>query len=242
MNNNFKQKLNAIKGSNPMPRVKTDPETLIEINLLLQRLYKCSIDFKLDYGIKWMNGLEKYVQDKEGRTNSKWFNDHLARGHVVEVELFGHFNRELTFPHPCVVLYDGSYNQNSGWMLVAPISTSRFNDGSDFTVDVTVADGLKHDCGVCIDSIQVIDKRRVLFQHELPNKNKSKVSPTKLDEIDICITKNYLPEKFKKQCDIERDLSDEKLSHDATKAQLEALKEKYAELEEKFEKSLEKSL
>ena len=61
------------------------------------------LDYKLDYGIKWMVGLQKYLEDKDTRT-IKWFNNHLSRGHVVEAELFGHFNKELTFAHPCVVL------------------------------------------------------------------------------------------------------------------------------------------
>ncbi|ODA09269.1 hypothetical protein A7312_26750 [Paenibacillus polymyxa] len=181
-----------------------------------------------------MSGLEKYVEDKEDRFSTKWFNDHLSRGHIVEVELFGHVNKELTFAHPCVVLFDGSYsNESGGWMLVAPISTPRYQDGGDFTVDITELDGIKHNSGVCIDAIQVIDKRRVLYQHELADKNKSKIRTEKLDEIDFSILKYYLPKLNEKLLDIEQELAQEKLAHEQTKEELIELRKINKELEEK---------
>jgi mRNA-degrading endonuclease toxin of MazEF toxin-antitoxin module len=232
----FKKKLAGLDGVNPIHKIKTDVECVIEIRELIEKLYKCMLTYKIDYGIKWLSGLQRYVDDKEDILKStKWFKDHLARGHVVEVDLFGHFNKELTFAHPCVVLFDGSYdNNNGGWMLVAPISTPRYNDNNDFTVNVGVIDGLKHDSGVCIDSIQVIDKRRVLFQHDLPDKTKSKIRPEKLTEIDLKILEYYLPETFKKYNENDNALSKEKADHDQTKKELDDIKKLNEELLEKL--------
>lgn len=232
----FKDKLEALKGISPLPVVKTDAETIIAIREVLDRLYRVMLDYKLDYGIKWMVGLQKYLEDKDTRT-IKWFNNHLSRGHVVEAELFGHFNKELTFAHPCVVLYDGSYNgNNGGWMLVAPVSTPRFNDKSAFTVDLNVADGLKHDCGVCLDSLQVIDKRRVIFQHKLPDGTKSKIRDIKLDEIDQKIIQYFLPETHKKHDAVTKSLEKEQQEHQDTRAELDRLQKLNEELLKKLEK------
>ncbi|WP_025693126.1 type II toxin-antitoxin system PemK/MazF family toxin [Paenibacillus zanthoxyli] len=236
MKQSFKDKLEALKGISPLPAVKTDAETIIAVRETLDRMYKVMLDYKLDYGIKWMVGLQKYLDDKDTRT-VKWFNNHLSRGHVVEAELFGHFNKELTFAHPCVVLYDGSYDGNvGGWMLVAPISTPRFNDKNAFTVDLTVADGLKHDCGACLDSVQVIDKRRVIFQHTLPDGAKSKVRDIKLDEIDQKIIHYYLPESHNKYEDAAKVLATEQKEHQDTRTELNRLQKLNEELQQKLEK------
>lgn len=235
MKHAFKVKLEALKGVSPLPAVKTDAETIVAVREALDRMYKVILDYKLDYGIKWMAGLQKYLEDKDTRT-VRWFNDHLSRGHVVEVELFGHFNKELTFAHPCVVLYDGSYNGNGGWMLVAPISTPRFNDKNAFTVDLTIADGLKHDCGVCLDSLQVIDKRRVLFQHELADGTKSKIRDSSLNEIDEKILQNYMPELHTKYRKALSDLEKEQNQHQDTQKEMNRLQRLNEELQQKLER------
>jgi mRNA-degrading endonuclease toxin of MazEF toxin-antitoxin module len=233
--------------SNNIPRMKEDPECILEIKNVLDKMFKISLDYKQDYGLKWLKGLQRYTLDKEGRLSS---NVHLDRGHIVEVEFFGHFNAELTFPHPAVVLYDSKSN----WLLVAPISTSAHGNADPLCIDIGVADGLRHDCGVRVNAIRVIDKNRVLYQHKHQDGSNCKIRSSKLDEIDVAILENYLPvtyakhEKLKadlvaekaKRETMEQELQAEKDNHIATLKKLELLQAKMAETEVAATISVEK--
>ncbi|MGR9527457.1 type II toxin-antitoxin system PemK/MazF family toxin (plasmid) [Priestia megaterium] len=116
------------------------------------------------------------------------FTKNVSRGHIVQVELFGHFNKELTFLHPAVVLYDN----NKGQLLVAPISTSKYKDNDPLHVDVEPADGLHHGSGVCLESIRGVDKNRVLFQYNKDGKN-AKLRTEVLNKIDLTIMEYFCP-------------------------------------------------
>ncbi|MEK3885797.1 type II toxin-antitoxin system PemK/MazF family toxin [Paenibacillus sp. PL2-23] len=233
MKKKYKDKLLEVQGKNPKPKVKSDAESILMLRELIDRTNKVMLDYEVEYAMKWLNGLEKFIEDKEGRVNANWFQAHLSRGHIVEVELFGHFNKELTFVHPCVVLYDGSYTSGGGWMLVAPISTPRFGRGDSLTIDVNVEDGLKHESGVCLDNLKIIDKRRVLYQHENNDGSKSKLRSIKLDEIDNAILINFLPKAHEKYTALDSLYQQEKAAHDQTKQALEELKEKFEQLNKK---------
>lgn len=221
----YKAKLAALDGKTSMPKLKDDPEALMDMKELLDSLFKCMASYYADYGIKWMIGLKRYLEDKKGSI-SRPFTGNPARGHIVEVDLFGHFNRELTFIHPAVVLYEN----NEGWMLIAPISTSKHGSPNSLHIDVDENDGLKHPCGVCVTDIRVIDKSRVLFQHESEGK-KSKLRPEKLDEIDNAILQNYLPIYHQRFLDLESTLLKEQEEHANTKAELQRTKELLAKME-----------
>ncbi|MDQ0193841.1 type II toxin-antitoxin system PemK/MazF family toxin [Paenibacillus wynnii] len=222
----IKEKLLAIETLTPAPKSRTDAELVIDIRENLDRLFKVLIDYRLDYGLKWAGGLLRYVDDKEDKTTSKWTSDHWERGHVLEVDFFGHFKNELTFAHPCVVLYDSG----STWILVAPISTPRHGDNNPFSVNIDEQDGMKHPCGVCIDAIRVVDKRRVYYQHKKQDRSNSKLRPEILDIIDEKILEYYLPKTHEAFLRTKAELANEKRQHDQLKQDYEALKKAYEDL------------
>lgn len=217
----FKEKLKALDGVTPIPKVKDDPECILQSRDLLDQLFKTMLAYKQDYGIKWMLGLKEYLDDKK-MIPGKFSTRHFDRGHIVEVEFFGHFNHELSFNHPTVVLYDS----NSDWILAAPVSTPKHGSSNELHIDVDENDGFKHPCGVCLDNLRVIDKRRILFQYENHVGQKCKVRSKKLDEIDMSILKHYLPFQFEKINAIEESLKKEQEEHEKTKEELNQLKEK----------------
>ncbi|PGT81585.1 hypothetical protein COD11_17105 [Bacillus sp. AFS040349] len=171
------------------------------------------------YGIRWLVGLERYVKD-QSRNLPHLFRRNLSRGHIVEVELFGHFNKELTFLHPAVVLYDN----NKGQLLVAPISTGKYGDTDPLHIDVDSADGLNHGSGICLEAIRGVDKNRVLFQHE-KNGKKAKVRPEVLDKIDLTIMEHFMPNMFHKYTEIESKLAEEQKKNVELLEEIEDLKE-----------------
>lgn len=201
----FRRKLQGLKGMVQIPQMKEDPECILESRDLLDRLFKTMLTYDQAYGIKWMMGLDKYLADKS-RSTSSWFRGHLDRGHLVEIELFGHFNRELTFIHPAVVLYDSS---SEGMLLVAPISTTQYGDSDPLHIDLETADGVKHQCAVRLDSIRSVDKRRVLYQHNKDGQN-CKLRSSKLDEIDSVLLDNIMPVTARRVKELERDLQAER--------------------------------
>lgn len=233
----LKQKLSRLKANNDVSKLKEDPECIIESKKLLDELYYVMLNQRKDYGIKWMFGLRRYIDDKKS-TLSRKFTGHLDRGHIVEVELFGHFNKELSFIHPAVILHDN----NSGWVLVSPVSTTKYGDNNLLHIDVDTKDGFKHKCAVCLDDIRVIDKNRILYQHSKDGSNR-KVRSFKLDELDRVILENYLPvtnkklnDKIKeleiKIKDLQTDLEIEKKIHEETKERAKVLQSKIDEKEE----------
>ncbi|MGF9909573.1 type II toxin-antitoxin system PemK/MazF family toxin [Brevibacillus porteri] len=225
-NKKYIEKLEALEKVSKIPKMREDPECYVDTRELLDELFKYLMTVKQDYGIKWLFGLKRYIQDKK-ETLRRPFNSHLDRGHIVEVELFGHFSNELTFLHPAVVLFDDL----SGWMLIAPISTSKFSSPNPLHIDVTEEDGLKHPCGIALDSIRVIDKKRVLYQHKNEGSN-SKLRPAKLDEVDQTIMQHYLPQLYHRFNKIESELNKEREEHEKTKEELRNLQERIHEYEE----------
>lgn len=214
--NKLKQLLNG--NPNPMPFLRDDPECVVSCHNLLDQLFKVMLTYKQDYGIKWLMGLERYVKDKKETVPA--FNNHLERGHLVQIELFGHFNRELSFLHPAVVLFDSG----DGWLLVAPISTPKNGSNNNLYIDVDAQDGMDHPSAVCLDDIRAVDRNRVLYQLKKNGRN-CRLRHIKLTEIDDAILKYFLPITHKKYLELERDLQKERELHDKTRAELHLLKE-----------------
>ncbi|MGR5999176.1 type II toxin-antitoxin system PemK/MazF family toxin [Bacillus cereus] len=159
---------------------------------LLDELFCSIITYDQEYGLKWMKGLEGYIQDKK---RSKSYANY-ERGNIVSVELFGHYGSELTFEHPAVILYD-----NKNLALIAPVSTPKYGDDEELHIDVDESHGFRHECAILVDSIRVIDKRRILDTFTKDN-SKSNVGKDKLDEIDNVLLKTYLPKLDKEHSEL----------------------------------------
>ncbi|MDE0583237.1 type II toxin-antitoxin system PemK/MazF family toxin [Planococcus sp. A6] len=185
------------------PKVYENIELIKDTNKLLSELFDVVMKKDQYYGINWLVGLERYVEDHSGSIRT--FNKHLSRGHIVQVELFGHFNKELTFVHPALVLYDN----NSNHLLVAPISTSKYQDSDPLHIDVDTNDGIHHESGICLDAIRIVDKNRVLYQIEDSNRNKAKARPEVLDKVDLAIMEHFLPQTFKNINEVKENLEQE---------------------------------
>lgn len=211
-----------------IPKLKEDPQSLIDTKDLLDELFATIITYKQDYGLKWIKGLERYLADKKHLAPYANYN----RGNIVLVELFGHFNSELTFEHPAVVLYD---NKNS--MLIAPVSTPKYNDNDDLHIDVDESNGFNHPCAILLDSIRVIDKRRIIKVYTKDNSN-SNIGSSKLDEIDEILMQNFTPKYYKAYVDLQETFMQEQQSKEEQEIRYNELEIKYNELEIKY-KNLE---
>jgi len=225
--NKYKSKLKTLKNipDSKRPKMHEDIQLVKDSNNLLSELFNVIMEKNQYYGIRWLIGLNRYIQDQKKRI-PRPFKKHLSRGHIVEVELFGHFNKELTFLHPAVVLYDN----NKGQLLVAPIS-SKYGDNDPLHIDVDTNDGLHHKSSICLDSIRVVDKNRVLYQHEKDGK-KAKVTSETLDKIDLAIMEHFLPKMFKKYKELEKKLLEEEKRYNKLEKEYNELMEKYTGLNE----------
>ncbi|WP_066415289.1 type II toxin-antitoxin system PemK/MazF family toxin [Sutcliffiella cohnii] len=204
--------------------ITTDPESILDTKYLLDKLFKIIVSSNIEDGLKWILGLEEYVEDKNDKNVINYRK--YSRGHIVEVELFGHFDKELTFSHPAVVLY------NSGnFVLIAPISSGKFGDGNEMHIDISSKDGVKKDCCILIDSIRVIDKKRIMYQHKKDEEN-IKISDTILDNIDEVLVTKYAPKVKNEFENCKTQLNDEKERHKTT---LNELKKTKLQLEKKDE-------
>ncbi|MFC5775851.1 type II toxin-antitoxin system PemK/MazF family toxin [Ectobacillus antri] len=226
--NKYKGKLRYITTLPALPKFRDDAECVAECKHLLDELFNTMLNENQDYGIRWMFGLDRYIKDKK-KAIKRPFRANLDRGHIVEVELFGHFNKELTFLHPAVVLYDN----HRGQLLVAPISSSKYGSSDSLHIDVDEADGLKHPSGVCLDSIRIIDKRRVAYQHKAEGNN-CKLRSEKLNEIDEVILKNFLPITYQRMLKSEEILKNEIREHNILKEKYDNLRKEYDALKVGF--------
>jgi mRNA-degrading endonuclease toxin of MazEF toxin-antitoxin module len=219
--NKYKAKLKSFRGipNENIPKMHKDIQLIKDSNELLSELFNEIMRKNQYYGIRWLMGLERYVKD-QSRNIPHPFRKNLSRGHIVEVELFGHFNKELTFLHPAVVLYDN----NKGQLLVAPISSGKYGDTDPLHIDVDSADGLHHGSGICLEAIRGVDKNRVLYQHAKDGK-KAKVRPEVLDKIDLTIMEHFMPNMFRKFTEMEGKLAEEQKKNVELLEEIEDLKE-----------------
>lgn len=218
--NKYRTRLKGFKGiqNENIPKMHEDLSLIKDTNELLSELFNEIVKKNQSYGIRWLMGLERYVKD-QSKSITHVFRKNLSRGHIVEVELFGHFNRELTFLHPAVVLYDN----NKGQLLVAPISSGKYGDNDPLHIDVDSADGLKHKCGICLEHIRGVDKHRVLYQHEKDGK-KAKVRPEVLDKIDLTIMEHFMPNMFRIYSEAKDKLAEEQQKNKKLIEEIELLK------------------
>ncbi|MDT3765836.1 type II toxin-antitoxin system PemK/MazF family toxin [Priestia filamentosa] len=203
---NYKKRLKDLRGisTGDIPKMHHDINIVKDTNSLLSELFNVIMAKDQKYGSRWLIGLERYVQDQK-KSIERRFTRNLSRGHIIEVELFGHFNKELTFLHPAVVLYDN----NRGQLLVAPISSTKYNDNDPLHIDVDSSDGLHHGSGICLEAIRGVDKNRVLYQYDYKGR-KAKVRTEVLDKIDLTIMEYFLPTTFKQFKKLEDELDKER--------------------------------
>jgi mRNA-degrading endonuclease toxin of MazEF toxin-antitoxin module len=223
--NKYKTTLKSFKGipKEDIPKMHEDINLIKDSNELLLELFNEIMKKNQYHGIRWLMGLERYVKDQSRRI-PHIFRKNLSRGHIVEVELFGHFNKELTFLHPAVVLFDN----NKGLLLVAPISSSKYGDSDSLHIDVDITDGLHHGSAVCLEAIRGVDKNRVLYQHEKDGK-KAKVRSEVLDKIDLAIMEHFMPNMYRKFSDIEKKLLNAEKKNDELQEEIQTLKEQLKE-------------
>lgn len=186
----YKNKYNNFIIGKPIPKTFLNIELVSDTQLLLNKLFTTILQKNQKFSMRWIIGLERYVSSLN--SSIKPFSEHLRRGNIVEVELFGHFNTELTFLHPAVVLYN-----RRDRVLIAPISTSNYQDSNPLHIDVGVTEGLKHNCGISLDEIYMINKDRIAYKHTDSSNQTVKLPDVILNKIDELISENFMPEYYK---------------------------------------------
>jgi len=216
------QKFKALSQSN-IPKTFNDPDLVIDIQNTQNELFKTLLHKDQQYSIRWLFGFDRYIQSLN-KSIARPFRRNLKRGHIVEIELFGHFNRELTFLHPAVVLYDN----HKGQILVAPVSTSLHGNANKLHINVGKTEGLKHDCAIALDELLMIHKDRVHYQYKTKNKP-DKVPDYILNTIDDLILEYFLPQKHIEIEKLVNDLADEKVKVSQLEKKIALLEEQLAE-------------
>jgi len=223
--NKYKAKLQNFKSlsQSNIPKTFNDADLIIDIQNTQNQLFKALLHKNQQYSIRWLFGFDRYIRSLN-KSIARPFRSNLKRGHIVEVELFGHFNRELTFLHPAVVLYDN----HQGQILVAPISTGLHGNANKLHIDVGQTEGLKHDCAIALDELLMIHKDRVHYQHKIKNKS-VKLPDYVLDTIDELILEYFLPQKHVEVKKLDKDLADEKIKVSQLEKKIELLEKQLAE-------------
>jgi mRNA-degrading endonuclease toxin of MazEF toxin-antitoxin module len=169
-----------------------DPDLVADIELVSRSIFPYLIRQDMDYAIKWLLGCDRYVKDKtnEDTSNNFPFRAYtISRGEIIYVDFFGHFDTELTFFHPAVVIAEVDRKH----ILIAPTSTPAYGSTNPLYINLTPADatGVMHNCGIKLDNIRIVSKRRI-------TKRFGKISNVAiLDQIDDAFTRNFVAMKQK---------------------------------------------
>jgi mRNA-degrading endonuclease toxin of MazEF toxin-antitoxin module len=187
------ENIEAIKGK----MTYEDPKLIDDIHKSLGFIFPYLINQEMTDSIKWLVGWSDYCNDKN-KVNSffKYKDYSLSRGQGVQINLFGHMGTELTYDHPAIVL-----DESKDWIIIAPTSSTCFQDEEPLHIDLTPADGgvVNKNCGIKLENIRMVSKKRVksIFT--------GKVTPEKLNEIDGVVAK-YLAPSVEKELVVQNQL------------------------------------
>lgn len=209
-------------------KTKKNTELQKDLDLILEELKSTLLKKSSNYTMKWLIGLEKYIHALNIKPKKDTeLTPHLRRGAIINVELFGHFNTELTFKHPAVVLFD-----KKDRILVAPVSSSFFNNDSnlkDLYIDVGINEGFANDCGISLADIYMVNKNRIVSTVKNNLGNAARVPSYTLDKIDSIITNNFISKH-------DNEIEELKSEKEFLKQEILDLEQKKIELEQEIKK------
>lgn len=139
-------KIEKYKRSNTLTRLMS------ESRKVLYNVYKFLLNLRSGETASILLSLKSWI-DNKGRTNPV----HYSPRDIVEVELGLGFGFEMSYRHPCIVVY----NSGAGFCLVIPCSTGKFGKRNKYIVDGTTTDGFSENTGVLLDAMRCISKTRI---------------------------------------------------------------------------------
>lgn len=159
-------------------KVIDDPQFIVDLIGQVRKLDGQVRQWSLEDGINWIVGLDSYIKDKTNTLYPRFLSKHIfTKGDIVLVDFFGHFGTELTYEHPAIVLVD-----NYQGLIIAPISSSSYNDGIsthvDLIKDLPGYGSVKKNSGIKMEQLRYISKSRVFKKFNRVSDN------AKLKEID----------------------------------------------------------
>ncbi|MDP7981405.1 type II toxin-antitoxin system PemK/MazF family toxin [Bacillus sp. WLY-B-L8] len=198
---------------------------------------------KLYDAINILLGLDLYVNDKIaslGRTKPGKAQNNFGRekGKIVTVELFGHFDTELTYEHPAIILAGGW-----GWAIVAPISSPRYGDSVDTHIDLEPP-LMSNKCAIMLENLRFVSEKRIINKYKkLTKYTQTSDDPDygkkKLAEIDEKLAQLLLPYTYKgyqkKEADLiktQQDLEESLKENDKKDQKIKEKEERIQELED----------
>lgn len=119
---------------------------------------------------------------------------------IVGVDLGLGYGYEMSYRHPCIVLYDS----NAGFCLVVPCSTGKYGKGNKFIIDGTPTDGFRENTGVLIDAVRCVSKTRI-------NSKVGEITVSFLERLNNIIIHNYFPRHFHRLHVLKNELEAERL-------------------------------
>lgn len=194
----YKQEVKKFKDvpAHEIPTTDQNEELKKDISVLLATLRKKIFVKNQKYVMKWAVGLERYIYSLSDSLQKPYKNT-PSKGQILEIELFGHFNKEITFTHPAVVIKDLGNMQ----ILVAPITSTYSPYNESYLIELNSEDGMSHTCYIKTNELITIHKNRVLYQHKNKAKENVQLSEFKLAQIDAMIINQYCPTYFNNEID-----------------------------------------
>lgn len=182
MTNKYKNQYQSLPSN--IPKTISNIDLVSDLQLTLNNLFTQMLNKDQKFTMRWIMGLEKYTHAlTQPNTRTRYY----RRGEIIMIELFGHFNTEITFLRPALVLY--SIGER---LLIAPISKSKYGDKFSLHIDLDIFEGMTSNSAILLDEIYMVDKQRVNFNRKDKNGNKISVSDEILTSVDNAILSNYL--------------------------------------------------
>ncbi|HAT54011.1 MAG TPA: hypothetical protein DCW31_01975 [Lactobacillus sp.] len=159
-------------------KTTSDSDFSFLVSKSLLDIDKFLLDKDMFYAIRWLEGWERYVKDKNGG-RFQYTNYDFKSGDIVLVELFGNFNPEFSYPHPAVVIRKLSGSEGHGRLLIVPM-TSDMN-ATDHETKYHMA--LAPQDGVSRNSLLKFEDMRIISDKRIISKMKTRVNATVREEI-----------------------------------------------------------
>ncbi|MEC3859461.1 type II toxin-antitoxin system PemK/MazF family toxin [Bacillus sp. WOD8 KX774193] len=139
-------------------KATSEPGLILDVIDILKEYDSYIREVDLYDAVNLLLGLDLYVKDKMSDKDHSVSTNNYKRekGRIVTVELFGHFDKELTYEHPCIVIAGGH-----GWAVVAPISSSRYGDRVHTHIDLDPP-FMSNKCGIMLENLRYVSEKRII--------------------------------------------------------------------------------
>lgn len=171
-----------------------DAQILFDIQKKNYKLAETIANKEMDHGIRWILGYSNYINNLDNKPLTTRQKFRLNKGHIVRIDLFGHFVNEFTYDHMAIVL-----KADAKGMLIAPLTSNPFkyqniNRNPNFIkleANIPALGSLRKNSTILLEHVRYVDRHRILNIFNRVSDN------NKLDEIEIALSNLLTPSIYK---------------------------------------------